>query len=312
MLHILWMILKCILILVGILLGILAAVILLLLFCPVRYRAELAKHTPDFSMMEGEACVSWLFHGIAFVIGRKEGKLWQEIRILGFPLDLQKKKEKKKEKSQEETKERTSVKPTPAEPISEEPLFPEQPEKQKTLSEEQQKNLEEPFQKEGEESHGFEKPQRKFSFRNKIQGFLEKLRGTFRKWTLTIQSIYAKIDWWKAFFSHERIQKAIRLSRTTLWKLLKHVFPTKIQGTLTFGSEDPSLTGAALAILGMTMPFHKNAIEIQPLFEGRNVLEGEVSFRGRVYGIVFVKAALAIYFNKDIKYTINRWKYKED
>ena len=102
------------------------------------------------------------------------------------------------------------------------------------------------------------------------------------------------------------------MSRTTLWKLLKHVFPTKIQGTLTFGSEDPSLTGAALAILGMTMPFHKNAIEIQPLFEGRNVLEGEVSFRGRVYGIVFVKAALAIYFNKDIKYTINRWKYKED
>lgn len=295
MLHILWMILKCILILVGILLGILAAVILLLLFCPVRYRAELAKHTPDFSMIEGEACVSWLFHGIAFVIGRKEGKLWQEIRILGFPLDLQKKKEKKKEKSQEETKERTPVKPTPAEPMSE-----------------QQKNLEEPSQKEGEESHGFEKPQEKISFRNKIQGFLEKLRGTFRKWTLTIQSIYAKIDWWKAFFSHERIQEAIRLSRTTLWKLLKHVFPTKIQGTLTFGSEDPSLTGAALAILGMTMPFHKNAIEIQPLFEGRNVLEGEVSFRGRVYGIVFVKAALAIYFNKDIKYTINRWKYKED
>ena len=40
MLHILWLILKFILILLGIVLGLLLLAILLILFCPVRYRAS--------------------------------------------------------------------------------------------------------------------------------------------------------------------------------------------------------------------------------------------------------------------------------
>ena len=92
-------------------------------------------------------------------------------------------------------------------------------------------------------------------------------------------------------------------ARKLVWKhgkfLLKHIFPTRIEGQVTFSFEDPALTGAALAVLGMTIPFHKNS---------ENYLYGNIRAKGRIYGFVPVRAAVSIYFNKNIKYVIKRWK----
>ena len=79
----------------------------------------------------------------------------------------------------------------------------------------------------------------------------------------------------------------------------------------TFGNEDPAVTGMVLAVLGMTIPFHKNKIEAAPLFDDENVLEGEILLKGRIYGIVVLKTAAELYFNKNIKYVIHRWRHKE-
>ena len=81
------------------------------------------------------------------------------------------------------------------------------------------------------------------------------------------------------------------------WKiLLKHIFPTRIEGQVTFSFEDPALTGAALAVLGMTIPFHKNCIQINPRFDSENYLYGNIRAKGRIYGFVPVRAAVSIYF----------------
>ena len=71
------------------------------------------------------------------------------------------------------------------------------------------------------------------------------------------------------------------------------------------------VTGMVLAVLGMTIPFHKNKIEAAPLFDDENVLEGEILLKGRIYGIVVLKTAAELYFNKNIKYVIHRWRHKE-
>ena len=62
MLHILWLILKFILIILGILLGLLLLAVLLVLFCPVRYKASAFKTEGSWNQIEGEGVVSWLFH----------------------------------------------------------------------------------------------------------------------------------------------------------------------------------------------------------------------------------------------------------
>ena len=77
MLHILWLILKFILIILGILLGLALLAVLLLLFCPVRYQARAVKETGSFKETELEARITWLFHviGVRFCFHNGEGKL---------------------------------------------------------------------------------------------------------------------------------------------------------------------------------------------------------------------------------------------
>ena len=52
MLHILWILIKFILIILGILLGLALLAVLLLLFCPVRYQARAVKETGSFTDIE--------------------------------------------------------------------------------------------------------------------------------------------------------------------------------------------------------------------------------------------------------------------
>ena len=87
MLHILWMILKFILIVIGILLGLVVLALLLLLFCPVCYRVQAAGSMKEWKKAHGSASVSWLFGGIRFTVCLRDGNPKQEIRILGISLE---------------------------------------------------------------------------------------------------------------------------------------------------------------------------------------------------------------------------------
>ena len=54
MLHILWMLMKFILILLGILLGLLLCLALLILFCPLQYRAKAVKEKVPLLQTEAD------------------------------------------------------------------------------------------------------------------------------------------------------------------------------------------------------------------------------------------------------------------
>lgn len=88
MLHILWLIIKWILILLGILIGLIFLILLLLLFCPIRYRGNLKKDRTD-SLREIHAFgeVSWLLHIISAQVFWEQGVLKTKICLLGIPLE---------------------------------------------------------------------------------------------------------------------------------------------------------------------------------------------------------------------------------
>ena len=375
MLHILWILIKFILIVLGILLGLALLAVLLLLFCPLRYRAQAVKETDSFRETEVEARVTWLFRAICarFSFHNGEGKL--VITLFGVSVESIKgwlgklkgntrkrsgsrysesgqKKKKKAVQTKETPQKNRKTKPAVEDSADEEQKpegaeneeIPKQiPEKsieiEKKVSQSEMASAEDsqagdakaeavqqsvPEQEKDTEANP--KPGLFARIReilskiiwlpgniwNKIisimRGIIEKIR-TIKK---TFSSMTGKLNWWNAFLTNERTKAALSL----VWKdakgLIHHVLPTKVEGAVTFGCEDPSITGAALAILGMTFPFHKNRIQVTPLFEGENQLTGNVSLKGRIYGIMFIKAAIEIYFNKNIKYVINRWKHKED
>lgn len=361
MLHILWILIKFILVVLGILLGLALLVVLLLLFCPVRYRAQVVKETDSFKETEAEARVTWLFRAICarFSFHNGEGKL--VITLFGVSVESikgwlgklkgntrkrsgsrysgsgqMKKSVQTKGTPQKNRKTKPAVKDSAgdakAEKVQQENK-PAQPPAQKQVETVQLENtsiesqtMEQSVPEQEKDTEANPKPGLFARIReilskiiwlpgniwNKIisiiRGIIEKIR-TIKK---TLSSITGKLNWWNAFLTNERTKAALSL----VWKdakgLIHHVLPTKVEGAVTFGCEDPSITGTVLAILGMTFPFHKNRIQVTPLFEGGNQLTGNVSLKGRIYGIMFIKAAIEIYFNKNIKYVINRWKHKED
>lgn len=361
MLHILWILIKFILVVLGILLGLALLAVLLLLFCPVRYRAQAVKETDSFKETEAEARVTWLFQAICarFSFHNGEGKL--VITLFGVSVEsikgwLGKLKGNTRKRSGSrysgsgQMKKSVQTKGTPpknrktkpavkdsagdakAEKVQQENK-PAQPPAQKQVETVQLENtsiesqtMEQSVPEQEKDTEANPKPGLFARIReilskiiwlpgniwNKIisiiRGIIEKIR-TIKK---TLSSITGKLNWWNAFLTNERTKAALSL----VWKdakgLIHHVLPIKVEGAVTFGCEDPSITGAVLAILGMTFPFHKNRIQVTPLFEGENQLTGNVSLKGRIYGIMFIKAAIEIYFNKNIKYVINRWKHKED
>ena len=445
MLHILWILIKFILILLGILLGLVLLAVLLVLFCPVRYSASAAKEGDSFREAEIEARVSWLFRAIGVRFFFRNGEQKLVITLFGISLDKirgwfaalgkrrkapgrrrsrsqgqgsrgktgaksgkpvasgkavandQKNSNKPKERTSSESEKlpeknaevkkiQAKESKLPHEKITE-PEAERTEEGSKTESrkkEEQQEPIRqkpskelperissdaigttikenrvpevvgieenkgkvqensnpedtaskaagENIERETSESVSAEsgKSQLTVLFTRirdiltriiglpgavwkRITSFIKGILGKIRHIRKTIAGIRSKLDWWKEFLGNEKTKAAISL----VWKdakgLIRHVLPTKVEGQVTFGSDDPSITGTVLAVLGMTFPFHQNRIQVTPLFDGENQLTGNISLKGRIYGIMFVKAALEIYINKNVKYVINRWKHKED
>lgn len=315
LLHILWIILKIILILLGIIVGLVVLVLLLLLFCPVRYKAS-AEIEQGILQSRVQAWVSWIFHGILleFIYEGQEAK--SRIRIIGISFSWI--REKRKYLSKCRRKRRVSRRK------------PSQPQKQEKKEErelcmeelpaaqEKQKNPQEFHNREKEKNVvpeaeiGEEKFKRNLfqKIRNKPAAFWGKLKR-IEKTLKKLKKVVKKWEWWKLFLENPKVQKAFTLTKKETLRLIKHILPTKTSGEIEFGCEDPSLTGMVLAVLGITMPIHKNCVGITPVYSGENILKGKVILKGRIYGIVILVSVIKIYFNKDVKYTISRWKRKE-
>jgi hypothetical protein len=323
MLHILWMLIKLILILLGTVLGLAVLVLLLLLFCPVRYSAEALKETSSFKETEAAVRVSWLFGGISFTFRRIQGKNTQKLCVFGIPVLslLQKRKQKKAAAGKVQTAEKSSLSEQPTEkPLPETKIsLPQEKKPDIPYGSAEAKQKKDPETGTSDLSESDEKI--RTENKNKISALPDKLKeimdrlaqlpSMLSKIPLTIRRIYDKIDWYRQFFEYPRTKEAVSLVLDRSKKLMHHIFPKKIKGKVTFGSEDPSITGTALAVLGMTMPFHKNRVEIVPVFDNQNILEGNIKIKGRIYGFVPVKMLAELYFNKNIKYIISRWKHKE-
>ena len=402
MLHILWILIKFILILLGILLGLALLAVLLILFCPVRYSAAAAKESDSFKEAEIEARVSWLFRAVGARFFFKNGEQKLVVTLFGISLDqirgwldaLGKRRKARRRRRRRGREQRSSGKTgakrgktvtdsrnaatdnrknsnKPKEQTSSEPeklseknaevreiqvKESELPEKKTT--EPESEKTEEGFELESKRKEEQPEPIYQESAREiqekispdvirttgsaephkgrlsvlfarirdilirmiglpgavwkKITSFIKGILAKIRHIRKTIAGIRSRLDWWKEFLGNEKTKAAISL----VWKdakgLIRHVLPTKVEGQVTFGCDDPSITGTVLAVLGMTFPFHQNRIQVTPLFDGENQLTGNISLKGRIYGIMFVKAALEIYINKNVKYVINRWKHKED
>lgn len=269
MVHILLLILKAIGILILVLLGLVLAVVCLVLFVPVCYEAGGSwKDKPA-----GKGKISWLFGAVSLSAGYDgdESGLTAGVRLFGqklWEMGEEKETPKAPRPLDEETLRGTDTE-------RKEPEDRKKPEEKETaLWEENQQPRPEPEDKRHTEH-------KKKDVFGRIKVFLEKLKFSFQSFCDKLKNMQNIAEEKKAWLEDEENQASLKLLWKQTGRFLRHVCPRGGKGSVTFGFEEPYLTGQALSAAALIYPFFEGNLEICPVFD-ETVFEAEGSFKGRI------------------------------
>lgn len=316
MLHILFLILKIIGIILGTLLAVLLIGFCIALFVPVRYQIEASRTEAEGAPpIEASAKITWLLHLVNIRI-QYPADVYLRARIFLFTVfrlpqkpkntDGTKKRRKKKRtesgRNVQEAKERQEAESRPdAETVS---------------------NAEAAAQEEAAAMDPVSEPEnkqekQKKSFLEKLKEKIMQIRKIFQKiwYTLTgicdkIKAIWENIEYYIGVLQSDTFKRAFSLCKEEVLSVFSYIMPRKFQAELTIGTDDPAVTGKILSYYGMLYPFIGGHIAVIPDFE-RKRIEGTVFIKGKIRLFTFIKAAIRIYFNKDIRKLLKLFK-KED
>lgn len=308
MLHILFLILKIIGIILAVILGLVLLVICIVLFVPICYKADL-HGSGNARELTVHAKVSWLFGLIKAVFALENGKTDLSVRIAW-------KKFGDSDPVEDKAEDRIEEKPKPEKKaVMQEKQVIQGEEKQDDTTnritdkavEDQTEKAEKSEKSAKTRPESTEKKQRKKKDRkedsdsaSKIEQITEKIKCTYHKFCDKINEITEKKDKITDFLTDETHKNAFLKLKNEAFHLLKKLKPKKIQGEITFGFEDPSLTGRLLAWISMIYPWIGEHTDITPDFEHRT-LSGDLSIRGRLYVITPVVTAIRLILSKAVR-----------
>lgn len=308
MLHILFLILKIIGIILAVILGLILLVICIVLFVPICYKADL-HGSGNARELTVHAKVSWLFGLIKAVFVLENGKTDLSVRIAW-------KKFGDSDPVEDKAEDRVEEKPKPEKKavMQEKQVIQKEEQQNGTpnritdkVVEDETEKIEKTEQSAKIYPESTEKKQRKKKERkedsdsaSKIEQITEKIKCTYRKFCDKINQITEKKDKISDFLTNETHKNAFLKLKNEAFHLLKKLKPKKIQGEITFGFEDPSLTGRLLAWISMIYPWIGEHTDITPDFEHRT-LSGDLSIRGRLYVITPVVTAIRLILSKAVR-----------
>ena len=322
MLHILLLILKIIGIVLGALLGIILLGIVLVLFVPVRYRAEVMRtESGDSPPVVVRAKAGWLLHIVNIRVDYP-ADVWLKVRILFFTIFKMPKQEKEKAKTAKTKTAKTKPAKTKPEKTKSETAKPaEEPEKPaETVKTDDAAALEmtgpQQFSADETAEEGADGKKRrgiKFSLKGlwiKICKFFQNIWYTLKRICDKIKTIWKNIEYYTGILQSDTFKRSFALCKDELRQIFAYLKPRKLQADLVIGLDDPAATAKILSYYGILYPFVGNHVNIVPDFD-RKRLEGSVLVKGKIKMFIFLKAAIRIYFNKDIKRLIKLFM-KED
>lgn len=329
MLHILLFILKIIGILLLSILGLILLILVLVLLVPVRYRAGLQMRTiADYS---ADGKVSWLFGLICLTGGYDGEQVKLDIRIFGHSL-LHKKPEKQKKRrkkpSQRQTREQPAAREIKAEKENIEPknaecmpivelAGPKQDEKTSgqeiSDTEDGGTDADEAEQTSGthEKNHIWQKLRngstRLSRLPSQIRQKVSSIGHTWKNLSKRKAHLQSTVGKYHSFWNSTCTQAAKDHILREVKYLLRHILPEKLEGSLTFGFEDPATTGQVLGILCVLAVFTGNHLEVNGNFEEK-MLEGDVSIKGHIRLCHIAKSAIGLLTDKNIRKAIKGYQ----
>lgn len=342
MLHIVLLILKIIGIILLCILGILLLSIICALFVPVRYRIEVTREEgegkPPFT---ARVKITWLLHLVNILI-RYPHEVIVRVRLLFFTIFRIPKKEKKEKDSKrnksegkrtkkraQKSKESSSIELQQPQDERQIEIQPENKETEIKVSSpaateewsrwdtditQQLDTPENEVPEESEEGTGVIAKIRRL-FRKikllvtKIKSFFENIQYTIQRFCDKIKSVLDNIQYYREVLESDAFRQSMTLCKTELGSVLKGLRPDKFGADVIVGMSDPAVTGEILAICGALYPLIGQNVRIVGDFECEQTrVEGRVFIRGRIRAFTFLRMAVKMYFNKDVKTLIKQLK----
>lgn len=276
MLHILLTTLKVLGILLAITLGLIISLILIVLFVPIRYKADVQN-----TNVRGK--VTWILHLVTINLEYIDKVFKYKIKILGITINTDKKKKKKTKK----TKERKDKPDNTAKAVKKSVDEPKKEELSKKQSVTETKCIEETVEE-------------KKSISQKLSDVINNIKFKIKSIYDKIKEIITKISDYKDFLTTDEAKENIKDILKIVFDLLVYILPTKIKGSVKFGMEDPETTGKTLGIICMFYGLYGEKVDVIPDFENK-VFEADLHFKGRIrlYRVLIV--AYKLWKNEWIK-----------
>ena len=152
------------------------------------------------------------------------------------------------------------------------------------------------------------------SFFAKIKHFFQKTVYTIKKFyarmvstRLRIEDFFKKINDISEKLKSEEVKQALALCLTHLKRIWKNIRPRKIRADLLVGLDDPQKTARFLEVYSILYPYIGENVFIKPDFN-RFVIDGEFVVRGRITPYVILWAAWKLYFDQNIRAVIKMFK----
>lgn len=295
MLHIILMILKILGLLLLVILGLVLAVLLAVLFVPVRYRGSGSYYEEG----KGSVGISWLLHILSIRL-RYDKSLTVTVRLFGFRILKQKKLDRELEEAED-------IMVHAMERIEPEPV-----KDAKEMKEEVQEEIQErpehipPAKKEVKTK---KTPFYKTWWENvKRRGlrFFAKLKFFFHRVYDTLKTVKDKKDEIFSWINNENNKKTVKLLLRQGKKLIRHVLPLRGKGSITFGFDDPYLTGQVLMYASVVYPFCHKHLDLYPVFDNA-VFQAEGTFRGRIRLGTVLMIGLRMLMDKNFRILLRKW-----
>lgn len=274
---ILLMILKVTGIVLLCIIGLVLFVLLIVLFVPIRYKADGFYKDSDYNV---KAKASWLLHVVTVSFDLKASKE-PVIKVFGIKLKGKKKKDEEEGETAEET----------TEDVTKEA---KEETKDEAVEEIKEESTDEQFSEEtakDEEDKRSEKKDKRSKDKKEFKS----------------ESVYDKIKGCVDIIKSDEFKESFALVKKQLCRLLKAILPRKWEINASLGFEDPSLTGYVCAVSGAMYMWFRKHIHIVGDFDEEKI-DAKAYFKGRIYIVVLVYVFLRVWFNKKIRHTIELFR----
>lgn len=295
MLGIVLNILKIIGIILLCLLALVLLVICLILFWPIRYKAQ-GEYKETYRL---EAKVTWLARLISIRVEMSSGQaLHMILKLFGLtvydntkPAAKKKAPKKKAAKKEKEPQLHAAAKEKEQQPAPK-PQETQQPPLEETPVEEEAA---------GDNADKLTILQKIYLFFEKIKHFLQNIKYTFSKIYGTIVNIKSNISYYCNLMTQESTKAAFSAAYKPIRRIFRNLRPRRWQVNLHIGRENPADMGDIMAVWGMLYPLHEGRIAISAEYD-RDVFEGDFRMRGRIHVFLYLWTACIILFDKNIKH----------